>query len=313
MARACFAKCVFCPRSEMNAMKHLIALSLLLFVSACDSGGDNEPGAINATTILTSSTLAPEAAAPKARTGTPRLRAGRTDFEVTPSVVTGEVLSVVFPIDPAPDDGIVVFGDGRPDIAATSAQLFAFDLGDPFAINQVIQIKPTLANGTVERVHPIFGYADFTYIQLDGVERTVRVAMGSVNGMTRGDKLLEIGTQFQWFDLDTGLFTATRPVNPAVIAEIRDFTDPIRPNLVFYPMVVNLTSTIPVTAADFLSASTVESEIDFIMSGALTLVGQTTSSLAEADLIQAFTLTQMLVGVGGASGFLADATLEALP
>jgi hypothetical protein len=294
-------------------MKQLITLSLLLFVVACDGGGDNSPGTIAATTTLTSSTLAPEAAAPKAPRGTTRFRAGRADFEITPNVVTGQVLSVVFPIDPAPDDGIVVFGNGRPDIAPANAQFFPFDLGDPFAIDAVIEIKPTLANGTVSRVHPIFGFADFSYLQLDDVERTVRVAMGSVNGMTRGDKLLEIGTEFQWFDLDTGLFTGSRPANPAVIAEIRDFTDPVRPNLVFYPMVVDLTSTLPVTAADFLAASSLESEIDFIMSGALTLMGQTTSTLSEAELIQAFTFTQILVGVGGASGFFADATLVALP
>ncbi|MFT4604567.1 MAG: hypothetical protein ACI9W4_001300 [Rhodothermales bacterium] len=292
-------------------------LALALTTAACDShdsNDSNEPGDVQAITVLTSSSLAPAEAAPKTPNGTLRQRGSSSDFEVTPSNVTGEILSVVFPIDPAPDDGIVVFGDGRPDIAPTSAQLFPFDFADQLSVDATIQIKPTLSDGTIERVHPLFGYADFAYIQLDGTERVVRIAMASVAGMTRGDKLLDMGGgQFEWYDLDTSSFSATRPANPSVIEEIRDFTDPIRPNLVFYPMVVNLTSTLNVVAAEYLAASTIESEVDFFMGGALTLVGQTTSDLADADLIQSLTLTQMITGFGGQSGFEADATLNPIP
>ncbi|MBO6575959.1 MAG: hypothetical protein JJ896_10080 [Rhodothermales bacterium] len=263
----------------------LPALALLLLV-ACDSGSD-EPDSISAQTILTSSTLAPQVAAPKT--------AG-IDFEITPSNVTGDALSVLFTIDPAPDDGIVVFGDGRPDIAPSSAQLFPFDFAQEVPINASIQIKPTLADGTSNRAVVLLGYTDFDYIQLDGTERTVRIALADVNGMTRGDKLLAIGSGFQWFDLDTQSFTSTRPANPVVIPEIRDFSDPIRPNLVFYPLIANLTTPIPITASDFLSASTIDAQLDFTMSGALTLVGHSTSDLTSEELIQAITLTQILGG-----------------
>jgi hypothetical protein len=303
-------------------MKTLSILLLAILVSACDvvshgdegSDGHNEHGDVQATTVLTSSSLATRGAAGKDRGRIVGNATGGSDFVVDPYNVAGEILSVVFPIDPAPDDGIVVFGDGRPDIAPTTAQLLPFDFADQLAVNDFISIKPTLADGTVERVHPLFGYADFFYDQADGTPRTVRVAMASIDTMVRGDKLLDTGGgQFQWYDLDTNTFTSIRPANPSVIEDIRDFTDPIRPNLVFYPMVVNLTSIIGVTAADYLAASAVESVVDFYMGGGITLLGQTTSDLTDSDTIQSFTLTQMMAGFGGQSGFTADAILNPIP
>ncbi len=300
-------------------MKTLSILLLAILVSACDTVNHGQEsndgrGDVQATTVLKSTSLAIRGAAGKNRARLVQNGVGGADYVVDPYNVAGEILSVVFPIDPAPDDGIVVFGDGRPDIAPTTAQLLPFDLSAQLAVNEFISIKPSLADGTVERVHPLFGYADFFYEQDDLTPRTVRVAMASIDGMVRGDKLLDTGGgQFEWYDLDTNSFTATRPANPSVIEDIRDFTDPIRPNLVFYPMVVNLTSTIGVTAADYLAASAVESEVDFFMGGGVTLLGQTTSNLTDADTIQSFTLTQMIVGFGGQSGFTADATLNAIP
>ncbi|NNE68975.1 MAG: hypothetical protein HKN29_01285 [Rhodothermales bacterium] len=285
----------------------LLLLSAIVLLAACDSGISDEPDTIVATTILTSSSLAPQEAAPK-------LSATQTDIEVTPNNVTGEALSVLFPIDPAPDDGIVVFGDGRPDIAPTTATLFPFDFAQEVPIAANIQIKPTLQDGTTSRVNVLLGYADFSYNQLNGVGRTVRVALADVDGMVRGDKLLDMGgAQFQWFDLDTGAYTATRPANPATIPDIRDFSDPVRPNLEFFPLVANMTSTETIVAAEFINASAIDSEIDFNMLGAITLLGHNTSDLSEEDLIQAFTLTQIVNGLGGATGLEAEASITAVP
>lgn len=291
-------------------MKPSILLSALLFLAACDSGISDEPDTIRATTVLTSSTLAPQEAAPKVRSRA----AGQTDFEVTPNNVTGEALSVVFPIDPAPDDGIVVFGDGRPDIAPATATLYPFDFAQEVPISANIQIKPSLSDGTTSRVNVLLGYADFSYNQLDGTPRTVRVALADVDGMVRGDKLLDSGGgQFQWLDLDSGAFTSSRPSNPATIPDIRDFSDPIRPALVFFPLVANMTTTETIVAADFINASAVDSEIDFNMLGAITLLGQNTSDLSAAELIEAFTLTQVVNGLGGQTGLEADAFITAVP
>ncbi len=292
----------------------LIAL-LALSLSACDSGNDSEDGPRQkqTTTVLTSTSLAPAMAAPKGPSATRFASGSSNDIQVTPSNVTGQVLSVLFPVQPAEDEGVVVFGDGRPDIAATSAQLFPFDLADQLAVNATLELKPGFQGGTTNSVLTLFGYSDFEYTQLDGTERVVRVAMASVDGMTRGDKLLEIGSGFQWFDLDTNTFTSTRPANPASIEEIRDFTDPIRPNLVFFPLVVDLTTVIPVDGPSFVAASTIESELDFLMGGAITFLGQTTTNLSEADLIQTFTLSQVLTEFGGPAGLQAEATLVANP
>ena len=295
-------------------MKRLPILVLVLLLSACDGGISSESDTILATTVLTSSTLAPQEAAAKAASEKIVGRGGRVDIEVTPNNVTGEALSVLFPVDPAPDDGIVVFGEGRPDIAPTTATLYPFNFENEVPIQANIQIKPTLADGTTSRVNVLLGYADYSYNQLDGTPRVVRVALADVNGMIRGDKLLDTGGgQVQWFDLDTAAFTSTRPTNPATIEEIRDFSDPIRPNLVFFPLVVEMTSTETIIAADFINASSIDSEIDFDMLGAITLLGHNTSDLSPADLIQSFTLTQIVNGLGGASGLEADAYILAIP
>lgn len=295
-------------------MKLPLLLSAVLLLAACDSGISDEPDTIRATTVLTSSTLAPQEAAPKAQGVVRSQAAGQADFEVTPNNVTGEALSVVFPIDPAPDDGIVVFGDGRPDIAPATATLYPFDFAQEVPISANIQIKPSLSDGTTSRVNVLLGYADFSYNQLNGMGRTVRVALADVNGMVRGDKLLDTGGgQFQWLDLDTGAFASSRPANPATIPDIRDFSDPIRPNLVFFPLVANMTTTETIVAADFINASAVDSVIDFNMLGAVTLLGQNTSDLTEAELIEAFTLTQVVNGLGGQTGLEANAFITAVP
>ena len=85
-------------------------------------------------------------------------------------------------------------------------------------------------------------------VEIDDVDRALRLALSDYNigsdTYLRGDVLLQdtVTEIFRFYDLTNSLFTEARPGNPYVIEEIRDFVDPIRPNMVFYPLNVFLDS-----------------------------------------------------------------------
>jgi hypothetical protein len=232
------------------------------------------------------------------------------DVQLTPDNVSGEILSFLFATAGQEDEGISVFGDVRPDTAWSSAPLYPFDLANQLAVTTQITVKPGFVGGTSEHAVAIFGYADFHLTLASGNQQVVRVSMvelGSL-GMQRGDKLLaDANGTFQWYDMDTQTFTSTRPNNPAVIEAIRDFTDPIRPLMVFYPLNVFLTSPVTLDPQVVTTASGLDAVVDFSMGGAVTLVGQTTSNVTDDVLITSFSLTQ--IGNWGNSGLHADAAL----
>lgn len=153
--------------------------------------------------------------------------------------------------------------------------------------------------------------AEFT---VDGTDYVSRIALVTNNGMQRGDKLLEIGGVFQWYDLDLGVFTSTRPSNPARITDIELFSDPIRPLMVFYPFNVFMTNPpLSLLTVDLLSASGLDILLNFNVNDLLALDGVTsTTGFTDADVITALTLTQVLDGFGN-SGFEVDATATILP
>jgi hypothetical protein len=66
-----------------------------------------------ANTTLQSTSLAAAAAAGLTVCGT---REGN-NWAITPATISGLALSILFPINGTEDDGVVVFGNGRPDIA----------------------------------------------------------------------------------------------------------------------------------------------------------------------------------------------------
>ena len=264
---------------------------------------------LTARTVLTSTSLSGDGSAAQVAA----VRLSGADFQLTPDNVSGEILTFMFATAGRQDEGISVFGElERPDTAWGSAPLYPFDLAptNQLAITTQIMVQPGFVGGTSEHAIAIFGYADFHLTLASGNQQVVRVSMvelGSL-GMQRGDKLLaDANGTFQWYDMDTQTFTSTRPNNPAVIEAIRDFTDPIRPLMVFYPLNVFLTSPVTLDPQVVTTASGLDAVVDFSMGGAVTLVGQTTWNVTDDVLITSFSLTQ--VGNWGNSGLHADAAL----
>lgn len=292
-------------------MKNRI-LSLLLivvFIAGCDSSGSKDDVQVDlkARTVMTSSSLA------SGKTGVTMEKSGAADVSLTPSNVSGEAVSLLFAIAGVPDEGIVIFGDSRPDIALATATTFAFDFAAGLAIVSTPTFDTSRPGGQSEHMAVIFAHMDFD-IAVDGQPYTVRIALVSNNGMQRGDKLLFTGGSFQWFDLDSGSFTATRPSNPARIADIESFVDPIRPNMVFYPFNAFMTNPpLSMLTVDLIVASGLDVVLNFNVLGMLVLEGITsTAGLVADDVIQLLNVTQVTEGFGN-SGLEVNASATIIP
>ncbi len=291
-----------------------------LFGSTSDSGGTSTGtsegaaggGSLSSSTVLASSSLAGGGEAAQAA---PAVSDTTEGLRITPTNVTGKVLSLLFPIDDKLDEGVVVFGNYRPDIAPADSELQDFDMAAQLAVGGMVNLKPDFGGGPSSAMILLFGYLDITF-DLNGQTRTVRVALASVEGMQRGDVLLWFedasgtGGAFRWYDLDSQSFVSERPDNPVVIAPIRDFFDPIRPDMVFYPISGSLTQPLDFSLGVFQNAVSMDVVLDFALSQFIILEDQhDPSAIDDATLIQSFNLSITSLGVDF-SGLTVDAQVN---
>lgn len=296
-------------------MKHLTrntiiaCLSLLLIYTSCDKNdSDSQTKTLKATTIFKSSSLATQK-----MLGFNNILGD--SLALTPYNIDGEALSLLFATASEIDEGLVIFGDGRPDIAPSNSVLLPFDFATQLPINSSITLKPGYAGGDVQHMVSMFGYIDI-YVTIENANRTLRLALGDYNlgsnTYVRGDVLLQdtISYEFEFYDLDNFLFTAARPSNPTVIEEIRDFFDPIRPNMVYYPLNVFLDSTIVLNAGELQTASSIDVVVDFFVENFMVLQDQAyATNISDSAIINSFDLSQNIIGYGN-SGLSAHATFE---
>lgn len=294
-------------------MKHLTrntiiaCLSLLLIYTSCDKN-DNEPQTktLKATTIFKSSSLA------SLKTLILKNISGDS-LALTPFNIDGEALSLLLATASEVDEGLVIFGDVRPDIAPSNSMLLPFDFATQLAINSSITLKPGYVGGDVQHMVSMFGYIDI-YVTIENNNRTIRLALGDYNlgsnTYVRGDVLLQntISNEFEFYDLDNFVFTADRPSNPTVIEEIRDFFDPIRPNMVYYPLNVFLDSTVVLNAVELQTSSSIDVIVDFFVENFMVLQNQASATnISDSAIINSFDLSQNIIGYGN-SGLSAHAT-----
>ncbi len=254
---------------------------------------------LSASTTLTSSTLSASVGSSSIR---PTLvnavisAVSSADRVITPSNLSGKCVSLLYAIAESQDEGLVIFGNERPDIATSTANLYNFDFANQLAVSGSVSVRPGFVGGTVSHMVILFGYLDVTF-PVGSTEKTVRIAMGDVEGMERGDIMLKIGNTFQWYDTQSGTFTTTRPTTPATISAIANFVDPIRPNRHYYSMNITLTNVLSLTGAALANATGISSVIDFYMSNFVVLTGlANTSSISDAALMSNFTIATVATG-----------------
>ncbi len=287
----------------------LVLLFIVASVTGCDSDGtkDNSNIELEAHTVMTSSTLS---------SGKSAARSAKSDGAnvfLTPTNVSGEAVSLLFAISGVPDEGIVIFGEARPDIAPANATTFPFDFATQLAIVSTPSFDTSRPGGQSEHMAVIFAYMDFD-ITVDSQDHVVRVALVSNNGMQQGDKLIQVGSGFQWYDLDTNTLTATRPSNPARITFLETWVDPVRPIMVFYPFNAFMTNPALTLLTSVLTASSgLDIILNYNVQDMVVLEGvASTAGLVAADVIQLLNVKQVVQGLGD-SGLEVHAVATLLP
>ena len=238
---------------------------------------------------------------------------------IPPTGISGKVLSVVLPVNDQEDEGIVPFGDGRPDIAPAQATLYDFDLSEITTLSKdSIGIKPGFVGGNCEQILLIFGYFDVEFLQGASTKK-IRMCYGDSDAYTRGDKLLlnaegETTDSFYWYNTTSSAFvveTDTRPDYPSVNELVRDFSDSVRPNMHYYLLGAQLTNNTDYDGAqkDYitLSKAIVEDNdlsftVDFDMQNTVVFTSCTSEAqfeaLSDAELIEKFDMKQNVSGWG---------------
>ncbi|MEK7377025.1 MAG: hypothetical protein AABZ57_07710, partial [Candidatus Margulisiibacteriota bacterium] len=165
-----------------------------------------------------------------------------SNWLITPKKISGKIMSVVFPVGGSEDEGVVPFGSGRPDIAPANSILYDFDLSSTTTLRkEIISLKPGFKGGKCNGILLMFGYFDVEFLQGTSAKK-IRFVYGDSDPYVRGDKLLYNANgaatgKFYWYDTSAENFvieTAVRPAAPFVNTFVRDYSDPIRPNMHYY-------------------------------------------------------------------------------
>ncbi len=191
---------------------------------------------------MTSSTFSSLAANPLKYQGT------YTDgfWRETPSKISGEVVTVFFPINNTSNEGVVVYGDNRPDLAPENhPALKSFDLS---TVNTLVQsplsVPPWYQGGKASIIMMLYSYFDVTFSH-NSIEEVVRFCYGTSNPYKRGDVLLKNKTTgiFEWLNISTNAFTSTRPTNPLTLDFIANFQGgPDHPDEKYFPLAGKVSS-----------------------------------------------------------------------
>lgn len=287
----------------------VLFLSAVVAFAGCASIKNYLAGA---TTSLTSTSLA-AASAMRAMGITIFGTAEGSNWAITPTKISGKVMSVVLPVEEAEDEGIVPFGSGRPDIAPANSVLYDFDLSQTTRLHaDSIGLKPGFRGGKAQQILLLFGYFDVVFDH-NGSSRKIRFVYGDTTPYTRGDKLLynangATDDKYYWYNTSATTFVSesqTRPSSPCANAYVRDFTDPVRPQLHYYMLGAQLRNCLDYDGArhDYITLNKGNLEdcdsyftVDFDILNAVVFTGVSSeaafNALTDAQLIEKFDMKQ---------------------
>lgn len=251
------------------------------------------------------------------------------DWLITPTKISGKVLSVVLPVNGKEDEGVVPFGAGRPDIAPAQSDLYDFDLSQVTKLHKdTMGMKPGFAGGTCEAVIMLFGYFDVEFEQ-GSTTKKIRFIYGDTTPYLRGDKLLYNAggvttNKYYWYSSTEGFVSesASRPSNAVYNYYVKTFSDPVRPDMHYYMLGAKLTANTDYdgTKKEFITLSRriVEDNnltftVDFDVQNAVKFIGISSeaafNALTEAQLIDKFDMKQN-TSEWGNSGLFCSITFE---
>ncbi|MBI5700887.1 hypothetical protein HZC34_03445 [Candidatus Saganbacteria bacterium] len=217
---------------------------------------------------------------------------GASYWGVTPSKITGKVATVFFPINNTEDEGVVVFGFYRPDLATSLTELKDFDLSQTTRLKGIMSKKPGYIGGPASMILMMYGYFNVYFNQgSPEAERVLRYAYATTGDYTKGDILLKNSTtgNFEWLNSSTGSLDSTRPSSPVANSTIKNWTDSTHPTMVFFPLLAKVTPEAATFTAALIDNNNLTITLDFNYANSLLFDGVTTeaqfNSLAPRDLI----------------------------
>lgn len=235
------------------------------------------------------------------------------NYLITPTKISGKILSVVLPSNGEEDEGIVPFGSGRPDIAPAQSTLYDFDLSQITTLHQdTIGMKPGFKGGNCDQIILLFGYFDVEFKQ-GTTGKKIRFCYGDSDPYLRGDKLIYnpnglATNHYYWYSTAEGFVdsvTGTRPSGACYNYFVQSFTDPVRPNMHYYMLGAQLRNNRDYdgTTKNYitLSKSIIENDnlyftVDFDVDNAVVFTGITSEAefqaLTDTQLIEKFDMKQ---------------------
>jgi hypothetical protein len=286
----------------------------------------------SSTTKLTSDSLA-AASALRAQGITIMGSREGSNYLITPTKISGKILSVVLPSTGGEDEGIVPFGAGRPDIAPAQSTLYDFDLSQVTTLHQdTIGLKPGFKGGICEWIILLFGYFDVEFKQ-GTTDKKIRFCYGDSDPYLRGDKLIynpnSLTTgHYYWYSTAEGFVDSvggTRPSGACYNYFVQSFSDPVRPNMHYYMLGAQLRNNRDYdgTTRNYitLSKSIIENDnlyftVDFDVNNAVLFSGITSEAefqaLSDTQLIEKFDMKQN-TSRWGTSDLYCSISFEAVP
>lgn len=225
-----------------------VVLSFGFYLFGCSS---IQPFFNQANTDMKSSTFSSLAALGLSATGVVTIE-DTSYWGVTPAKITGKVSSVFFPINDVEDEGIVVYGYYRPDLATSLTELKDFDLSTTTRLSGIISKKPGYKGGDASIILMQYGYFDVYFTQgSPAAERVVRFAYATTGSYTKGDILIKNNStgNFEWLDSSTGALETTRPTNALRNSTISSWVDPSHPTEVYFPLMAKVSPAVSLTGS----------------------------------------------------------------